>query len=75
MTTINPSTSEPTQPVDPNTISLSGYAIDQAYGPADVPATDPSDAKKTQARPMSFGRPSLGSGVFTRAASICSSVR
>ena len=50
MTTINPSTSEPTQPVDPNTISLSGYAIDQAYGPADVPVTDPSDANRTHER-------------------------
>jgi len=50
MTTINPSTSEPTQPVDPNTISLSGYAIDQSYGPADVPVTDPADANRTHER-------------------------
>ncbi|MDG2261357.1 MAG: methylmalonyl-CoA mutase family protein, partial [Actinomycetota bacterium] len=46
---------------DPNTISLSGYEIDQIYGPESVPTTDSADPSQPHAR---IGDP--GQYPFTR---------
>ena len=47
--------------VDPETVSLSGYVIDERYGPAAVPTQDPADPTKPHPR---IGEP--GKFPFTR---------
>jgi len=44
-------------PVDPETVTLSGYEVDECYGPAEAPTLDPTDSGATHDR---IGEP----GVF-----------
>ena len=63
MSTANKTTESPANSpqVDPNTVSLSGYQIDQIYGPESVPTTDSSNPSQPHAR---IGDP--GQYPFTR---------
>ena len=66
MTATNPTattkTAAPAKPaVDPETVTLSGYVIDEKYGPGTVVTQDPADASKPHAR---IGEP--GKFPFTR---------
>ena len=63
MSTANQTTETPANSpqVDPNTVSLSGYQIDQIYGPESVPTTDSSNPSQPHAR---IGDP--GQYPFTR---------
>jgi hypothetical protein len=47
--------------VDPQTITISGYAVDECYGPGTTSVTDPADAGRPDAR---IGRP--GAFPYTR---------
>jgi len=47
--------------IDPETVTISGYAVDECYGPSAVTTTDPKDAKLTQER---IGKP--GQFPYTR---------
>jgi methylmalonyl-CoA mutase N-terminal domain/subunit len=53
--TIDPATidtSKPIRPegVDPEAVTISGYAVDELYGPDRVPTTDPADPKRPHPR-------------------------
>ena len=66
MTATNPTaTTKPTAPqkpaIDPETVTLSGYVIDERYAPGSVQTTDPADPSKPHAR---IGEP--GKFPFTR---------
>lgn len=39
----------PSRP-DPETVTISGYVVDQTYGPAEVPTTDPADPGRAHPR-------------------------
>jgi methylmalonyl-CoA mutase N-terminal domain/subunit len=57
-TPVSAAPAAPTKPaINPETVTLSGYVIDERYGPATVHTTDPADASKPHAR---IGEP----GVF-----------
>ena len=66
MTATNPTaTTKPAAPqkpaIDPETVTLSGYVIDERYAPGSVQTTDPADPSKPHAR---IGEP--GKFPFTR---------
>ncbi|MBC24437.1 MAG: methylmalonyl-CoA mutase, partial [Phycisphaerae bacterium] len=61
MSTIENPAGRSSNPVDPETVSLSGYAIDQVYGPSSVQTVDPADPSRPAER---IGDP--GQFPFTR---------
>ena len=50
MSTLQDSAVHSSNGVDPRTVSISGYVIDECYGPEKVATTDPADPKKPHAR-------------------------
>ena len=60
-TTADAAASTPTPAVDPETVTISGYAVDRLYGPETIPTTSPDDASVPHAR---IGEP--GQYPFTR---------
>ena len=49
-----PTVSRGPEQVDPHTVSISGYVLDECYGPDSVETTEPGDPRKSGAR---IGRP------------------
>ena len=61
MSTLQDSAVAPANGVDPHTVSISGYVIDECYGPQTIKTTDPADPRQPHER---IGRP--GEFPFTR---------
>jgi methylmalonyl-CoA mutase N-terminal domain/subunit len=61
MSTLQDSAVHTSNGVDPRTVSISGYVVDECYGPGQVATTDPADSKQPHSR---IGQP--GQFPYTR---------